>query len=380
MGWKMHIPAFVRGEKMFRSRSAPLFAAAALVSFTSLASAATMRFDNGGGDGLWENALNWNEAVTPDTLPGANDVAEISNAYTVSLTSAQTIGELQMAAPNQAASNTSGTATLNIGSGANLSVGNGTVTNGVRIGRALKPGDLVGSSTGVVNQTAGAFTIAHGGSNGLRLSQADTGLVADSLYTISGGTLRGGTNPLNVTANLLLGSAANDWNRAEFRVVGSGATDIRFEDVILTPRTSGITGTGRSVLRFDLDSSGVTPITAEDELRLVSQAGSMLEVNLIGLAPESDIILVKADRLTNTLSPFTYTPFDSMNDGTQIVRSFGGTTYTWNLRYFEDDAGADDNDLDSYVKLEFVSAVVPEPTSLSLLALGALAATRRRRV
>ncbi|MCI0682600.1 MAG: hypothetical protein L0Y71_10890 [Gemmataceae bacterium] len=39
----------------------------------------TAFWDNGGGDGLWENPLNWSD----DTLPGGGDGVVINNGYNI---------------------------------------------------------------------------------------------------------------------------------------------------------------------------------------------------------------------------------------------------------------------------------------------------------
>jgi len=329
---------------------------------------ATIRFDNEGGTGLWETPENW----VGDLLPSNVDIADIGSTFTASLSSAQTVQELQVGWPNSSPTYLPGTSTLNILPGANLQA---TVSNAVRIGRAVQAGQLVGSSQGVVNQTGGLLQLATG-TNGLRLSQADGTIVADSLYVISGGSVRGGPTNGTMTNPLNMGAAANSYNRAEFRVVGSGPTEIRFEDIRLTPSTTG-TGNGETMLHFQLDAGGVTPMIAEDELRITGTSGALLEVSLIGLPPQTDIDLILADRITGSTSP--YQPFSNAPDGTQFVRSFNDWEYTWNVRYFEDANGSDNGIIESYVRLEFVSAIqVPEPATLGLLALGGLVLVRRR--
>lgn len=329
--------------------------------------AATMRFDNGGGDSLWETAANWDETAAPDTIPGTADVADISNAFTANVSTSQTVQEIIVAWPNGAASTAAGNAALNVLPGANVHV---TSTNGSRIGRAVKSGQLAGSSKGSVIQTGGSFQI-DSGTNGLRLSQGDSATVADSLYRISGGSVRGGPTNGSMTAPLQVGNITNTYSSAEFHVVGSGVTEARFEDV----RIQGNVG-GTTLLHFSLDASGVTSLIAEDELRFVGTNTNTLLVDLIGAAPLTDITLISADRLTTASSAPAET-FTGLPDGAPISASFGPYTYNWLVKYQD---GSDNGVLDAFVKLQFVSRTeVPEPVSLALVAMGGLALTLLRR-
>ena len=348
--------------------SASIFAVCLLVS--SSATAATMRFDNGGGDNLWETAANWDETAAPNTLPGAADVADISNSFTVNVSSAQSVSEVIVGWPNGATTTNPGTATLNVGPGANIQVSS---SNGSRIGRLMKTGQLAGSSKGIVNQTGGTYTITSG-TNGLRLSQGDSSTtvpVADSVYNISGGSVRGGPTNGSMTAPLQIGSITNLYNQAEFHMIGSGVTEARFEDVRIQGNGSPTT------LHFTLDAGGVTPLIAEDEMRFVGTNTNSLLVDLSGLAPLTDILLISADRL-NTASSAPSETFTGLPDGAPISASFGSFVYNWKVRYQD---GSDNGVLDAFVKLEFVSRVeVPEPSSLILAAVfGMVATTLRRR-
>jgi hypothetical protein len=343
--------------------------ATALLSATLVAAApvtaATMRFDNGGGTGLWETPANWDEAATPDTLPGAADTADISNNFTASVSSAQTVTEAIVGWPNGATSTTAGTATLNVLPGANV-----ISTSTSRIGRAVKAGQLAGSSKGIVIQTGGTYQI-NSGTNGLRLSQGDSGTVADSLYRISGGSVRGGPTNGSMTAPLQIGAIANSYNSSEFHMMGSGITEARFEDV----RIQGNVG-GSTVLHFSLDAGGVTPLIAEDEMRFVGTNTNTLLVDLIGEAPLTDITLITADRL-NAASSAPSETFTGLPDGAPISANFGLYTYNWLVRYQD---ASDNGVLDAFVKLQFVSRTeIPEPMSLVIVVIGGLAMTVLRR-
>jgi MYXO-CTERM domain-containing protein len=346
---------------------------------------AQINFDNGAGTGTWENPLNWRGAG-PDTfwgtdddtdgLPVAADQAVIGGNFIATLTSAQTVSEVGVQWPGQGGQ-TAGSSVLNIGPGAALTV---TGASGVRLGRAFT--GAVGSTSGTVNQTGGSVVIT--GNNGLRLSQESAAVQPDSLYVISGGSLTGGTP--DATGSLNVGRLDSSFNRAEFRVVGSGASEIRFEDVNLraAPPAEG-TGTRQAVLSFVVDDGGVTPIVVEDQFDIQAHdaatgtptGNALLEISLQGAPAESDIVLVNADRLTPTSGTAGFVNFLGMPDGTPIMRSFGNYEYTWNLDYVD---GNDDGLMDAFIRLDFVSRTeVPEPGALGALGLGAFALVRRRR-
>ena len=342
--------------------------AGCLLMFSSV-SAATMRFDNGGGDGLWETPANWDETAAPNTLPGSADVADISNSFTVGVTSAQSVSEVIVGWPNGAAGTNPGTATLNVGPGANIQIGS---SNGSRIGRLMKTGQLAGSSKGIVNQTGGTYTVTSG-TNGLRLSQGDSSTtvpVADSVYNISGGSVRGGPTNGTMTAPLQIGAITNLYNQAEFHMIGSGVTEARFEDV-------RIQGNGSlTALHFTLDAGGVTPLIAEDEMRFVGTNTNSLIVDLIGLAPLTDILLISADRL-NTASSAPSETFTGLPEGARFPPALA---LSLTIGKYVTSTPATTALLDSYVKLEFVSRVeVPEPSSFILAAVFGIATTLRRR-
>jgi hypothetical protein len=222
-----------------------------------------------------------------------------------------------------------------------------TSSSGVQIGRPLGSGQLVGSSTAIINQTGGVMTMTSSTTNnGLRMSN-DSGTVADTIYNLSGGSVRGGLTDGSMIGPLQLGNLTNTYNRAEFHMIGSGPTEARFEDIRMQAGPAGVT-----VLHFTLDNNGVTPMTAEDELRFSGTNTNSLLVDLSGLPPTSDITLITADRITTASGAPTKT-FTNLSDGSPIEASFGGFTYDWNLRY---NPGAhDDGILDAFVKLEFVS-------------------------
>jgi hypothetical protein len=346
------------------SAASALCAAAVAALVTSSVFAAQVRFDNGGGNNLWENPLNWDNAGA-DALPTSADIADIGSLFTASVSSAQSISELQVAWPNSSGTYLPGTSTLNILAGSNILIGS---SNGVRIGRQVQAGQMAGSSAGVVNQSGGLLQI-QSGTNGLRLSQADSGTVADSLYALSGGSVRGGPTNGSMTAPLQIGNITNTFTRAEFRMVGTGPTEARFEDVRMQGGPSG-----PAVLKFILDAGGATPLVAEDELRFNGTNTNQLQVELSALAPTSDITLVTADRLT-TQNGAPAETFTGLPNGAPMSAIFGTTKYNWTIAYQD---GSDDGVLDAFVKLVFVSTEqVPEPTAFGMLGVAAFAILRR---
>jgi hypothetical protein len=332
--------------------------------------------------GIWDSDANW-RGVGPDNTfntgddtflqPTTADNAAIFSGQSVDLSSVETITELQMSRGNVGARpQTAGIAQLNVLPGANLQTSGG---GGFRIGRVVQAGAAVGDNSARVIQTGGLMQVGTG-TNGVRLSQSDAGTLADSLYEISGGSVRGGPTNGSMTGPLQIGIVTSTFGKAEFHVVGTGPTEMRFEDVRMQANS---TGAGDAVLHFSLDASGVTPLIAEDEMRFSGNAGivgnNKLVVDLIGAAPTTDITLVTADRLGTSNAPAE--TFTGMPDLTPISAQFGGFQWNWLLDYTD---GSDDGVLDASIVLRFQSKTeVPEPTSLALVGAGGLALLARRR-
>jgi hypothetical protein len=371
---------------------------AALAGILAVSGTAAFAADTiyiGPSGGTWGLDPNW-QNVGPDGIfgtgddtnvePGAADAAVILDGKTVNLSTPETVLEVQVSVPANPAdtSATHGTARLNVLPGATLTTNGNTA--GIRVGRALDAGQALGTSRGEIIQTGGSVIIQQG-SNGLRLSQSGEGNVSDSLYQISGGSVRGGAGADGtMVSNLALGTITNNWGEAEFHVVGSAPTSIRFLDVALGANNQ-VGGSGTTVLHFSLDAGGVTPIIAEDELQWRGTSPNvlgqnLLEIDLIGEAPQSDITLILADRLNTNgaTSGAANEHFSNYLEGAPIQADFGTYRYHWTLDYTDPTTSADNGILDASVVLRFQSReIIPEPTSLALLGAAGLMLARRRR-
>lgn len=375
-------------------RHSALYAAAVVGAMTASAALAADTIYIGPTPGDWNVDANWQnvggngifgDGDDANIQPGTADAAIIFDGKTVNLASPETVLELQVSVPAHAAdtSATHGVARLNIGAGAAL-VTNGN-SSGIRVGRVLDAGQAIGSSRGEIVQTGGSVVIQQG-ANGLRLSQADSLNVGDSFYQISGGSLRGGAGADGtMVSDLRVGAIANVWDEAEIHIVGSAATSIRFLDIQAAANSAE---NGDSIFHFSLDAGGVTTLVAEDEFQWRGDAtnglgNNILEIDLIGEAPQADIPLILADRLNTNGVPSgpANEHFTNILEGDLVVRDFGTFRYTWTADYFDPASGADDGVLDAGLTLRFVSReVIPEPGSVTLLAaVGGLALARRRR-
>jgi hypothetical protein len=361
-------------------------AAAAIAASTS-AFAADVFYVGPASGGTWDSDANWRGVGVDATFntgddtfvqPTTADNAVIFDGQSVDLSSTETITELQMSRGNVGSRpQTAGIAQLNVLPGANLQTSGG---GGFRIGRVVQAGAAVGDNVARVIQSGGLMQVGTG-TNGVRLSQSDAGTLADSLYEISGGSVRGGPTNGSMTGPLQIGIVSSTFGTAEFHIVGTGPTEMRFEDVRMQANS---TGAGDAILHFSIGASGVTPLIAEDEMRFSGVGGvvgdNLLVVDLIGAAPESDITLITADRLGVSNAPAE--TFTGLPDLSPISAVFGGFQWNWLVDYTD---GSDDFQtigaagLDASVVLRFQSKVaVPEPGSLALLGLGGLAMMRRR--
>jgi hypothetical protein len=282
------------------------------------------------GDGTsWTDLNNWVEPVSHvPQLPTASDQAFIDDTFTVNINSAVTVGSFSIG-------HDSGVARLNIQPGALFTV-NGTT----RIGRGATS---IGGARGEVFQTGGTVNFPNGSRLGLTFdSRTPPEVNADSLYVINGGTLTlAGSGSIQIGRTLDSGGNPISFNRAEFRVAGSGATLIEANRLSL----DGGGAQGTPVLGFEIDSGGVTRIRLRDWLRLNQSATLEVRVNS-PTVPTGDITLLECDFFTTgALTEFVGRPEGSV---VSAISSANNRLFEWTLDY---NNASDDGVIDSFVKL-----------------------------
>lgn len=163
---------------------------AAMLGITPLANAQT--FDGDAADGLWETPTNW----VGDALPGGN--TNIGDGFTVSLSSDQTIGELDLAGDQ-----TGGDATLNHSSGT-LAGGGWMKVGGSDAGTYNLSGTGMGAAAST-GHTRGVIGFA-GGNGTLSISGDASVIYSEQFSLASGQTENGGVGndsigTLNISDN-----------------------------------------------------------------------------------------------------------------------------------------------------------------------------------
>src|SRR5688572_26690070 len=247
----------------------------------------------GAGDGFsWTDPANWeNDTTTLPGVPTNSDQGFINNTASVTINSTVSVGTFSVG-------HGMGTATLNILPGADFTV-NGTS----RVGRGA---GTVGDATGHVRQTGGTVSFVGGRRLGLTFdSRTFPEVNADSLYEISGGTFQmDGTGSIQIGRTTNSGGVPIEFGRAEFRVVGSGASLISANRISL----DGGGGSGTPVLGFVIDSGGATTIQLRDWIRF--NQGATLDVSVSSATvPTTDITLIEADHFTTgALTEFVNRP------------------------------------------------------------------------
>jgi hypothetical protein len=121
--------------------------------------------------GDWSNAANWVGGVPPLV----SDTARVNNG-TINLDTNQTVSTFQIGATTAPIVN----GTLNINSGANLTISHATSTELLGLGRFI-------GSTGTVNHSAGTVTVGNGAGTGeVRLVTGSAVTSATANYNLSG--------------------------------------------------------------------------------------------------------------------------------------------------------------------------------------------------
>jgi hypothetical protein len=261
---------------------------------TSAHGAATVKWK--GGDGRWEDASHWGEA-----LPGVMQTAEIDSGRVSLHEGVASVLRLDVAQ----SSNAEATVTLD---GGTLNA-----TEFVRLGE-------LGNSRGrlVINGGRLCTTeIGVGGMNG----GATKGTPCDAEMEVRGGTV--------VTKYLMVGWRTG--STARVRVVGSkaaGFVALNSMEFAITDEKVGST----CELTFEIDAEGVTPLelrNPHDSIRIArkdSPTKCLLHVKLLAAPPGGDIPLLRSFR------PCIGT-FHELPEGALVRADYDGKTFEWRLTY-----------------------------------------------
>jgi hypothetical protein len=202
--------------------------------------AATYRFDNQAGNGLWTNATNWSSDTLPGSVSETTATASINNGYVVTLdAAAPNINALRLGNSNN------NSATLNI-TGGSL-----TVTNVTSIASTT-------NSTGSINLSGGTFNAGPSLTLG-----TSVGTLGSGSLNVSGGALAFGSAILGYSGSTAINT---------FSVTGSAASSISGESMNLR---------NPSRLVFTLDGSGITTINLTSAIS-ISDPSAALIVDVTG--------------------------------------------------------------------------------------------------
>lgn len=369
------------------------------ICFVSNTAVGQVIFDNDSGDGSWETATNW----SGDVLPSATDNVQIHSGFTTSLSSDQSVTDFTVGSDgaggtsgtvNQTAGTLSGAGTswAKVGTDGAGNVGTYNLSGSAALSNfdvfALGIVDGVGElnlsdtaslttnsgvamgGTATVNQTGGSFTSGAW----IGLSNFGGGTVN---YNISAGSIvsngdvftvgEDGAGNLNVSGTadvqangLSMIVGRNDNSAGILEITGSSAS-VAVNDLLLD------TGTGSSaILSFIADSGGITEIVSADNTEFGDDASLLVDLtgdadfaNYTTSGSSLEILLIdNAAGVTGT--------FAGLAEGASV--SIGGGK-TGTISYI----GGDGNDVVLNV------FVVPEPSSIVVLGLGALGLITRRR-
>lgn len=348
-------------------------------------------FNNGGGDGNWNTAANWNPAGLPGsgTAPNSTsgDQARIA-AYTVALNNTEpTAGQVYLAI--------GGAGTLNVSTGANLTLGDGFFDGWDHVGTYNQTGGAImvngansfevsrgaGTAGSSFSQTGGSLIIGGGGSFDVGYGAAATAAVdggsltgsstvevgfggnstlAIKSGTVSTGNFQVGQSGGSNTGALTLGGGSSPANvswggfmdvrggTGSLSVVGSGSS-------LMGTRSSGdglLIGANDSV-NFTFDSAGISPINLTTSTLNLSTTNTTLNLDGSGVTGPGVYTLLDyaADDGGNTFSNVDYTGF-SAGDTESVQYNPGSITLT---------------------------VAAPEPGSFALIGLAGLGLLARRR-
>jgi hypothetical protein len=419
---------------MFSSR-APRLAMVMAGALMALGSANTARaaitWDSGGADSFWFHKENWSNNLVP---PGST--SPIASGQNTEIDSGVTVDydPLGADATNYAAA-AAQTYPTNYGPTAGgglviwrlyLSSGaNNSNTLNMKSGQLILRDDTIGTAqfivgrtgAGVVNQTGGTFIEE---SNNIDLSSNQATGALSGTWNYSGGTVEAGLLLAtdSSTGGIRLGpstiAAGNPTpSTGTLRIANTGPDGhIRFKNVT----GSGGSGNNGSVANFEFHygvnthgDGGVRPVQIARNLTFNNSASQSSRLNLVlDSAPETptddgsffipesialfDADFSSTDSFTGTRSGslFDATGVTQLNDGDTVSATFGGFTYNWTLRYngligysdinnslVSSIAATGGNDI-VLIGLSSNSPAIPEPASLSLIALGTLGLLGRR--
>jgi pectate lyase len=276
------------------------------LAFGSVEAATALNSEWIGGTGEWNDATMWSNG-----LPAVETEASVSGHSTVRIPVGQYTAA-QLAVGNRAGDR----ARVELDGGElllrqdSLRIGEYTDSEGTFV---LNSGAMhcvmdvfVGAATGSTQRMTKAALIVRGGSFvGLTLTIGE-GLGAESMVTIEG-------------------------SRAE------AVHALEFVSLLAYADPSG--KPGHSTLSFVLDEHGVTPITIQSRwkgLRLEHDATSRcdLKIGLAAIPPREDVTLVSSKAATAGT-------FNNLPEGAEIVATYAGRSYRWELTYHGGSSGHD---------------------------------------
>jgi autotransporter-associated beta strand protein len=335
--------------------------------------------NNGSGDiQVGAPLINGGINYTGNPTPGGTVARLALNAVGSTYSGATTVNRGELRAGAASAFSPNSVLTLNAGTGntatANLNGNNQTVgglagtsagTNQVTLGAGNLTVDQASNTqfNGVISGTgqlikSGAGTLDLTGTNtytGATTVNAGALLVngstaAGSAVTVNGGTL-GGSGTVNGTLTVNSGGTVAPGNSPGILTVNNNVTFA-------------------SGSNFSVELNGTTAGTDYDQLTVngtVDLGSSNLLLSL-GFAPSvSDLFFV----VNNDLAEAITGTFNGLSEGATVSATFSGTTYQGILSYVGDSATSSTSGGNDVVLSGF-TALVPEPGSVALLALGGL--------